>query len=231
MGSMKFTIVLVLVCVALVAAKDPPRPDIPDSFEAKVDIEIHTANGTAFGDGDFAIFVPGGKGVQFYSFDHSEFDVFELERYDIEKGFAIDSKNKSHCYEQGLTARCRTRSAGLPRPSTRVSAPTATLSTTSGSTRTWASSCALSSSRPTTPRRSFTNSRSPTATRPTSSSRSLRPRSPTTICSRSPPSRQVMRPSEDGSSDAPCQGEAAGEFVLDLGSDTGVVRDEPALCR
>merc|ERR1711916_376603 len=62
--SMKFTIVLVLVCVALVA---------------------------------------GSKGVQFYSFDHSEFDVFELERYDIEKGFAIASKNKSHCYEQGLT--------------------------------------------------------------------------------------------------------------------------------
>lgn len=97
---MKGLLYLCLVATAMCAT--PPRPNIANTFEARAIVsirteKIHHLNGL----GGYAYDQSAGKGVEDFIFP-GNFRVFELERFDLGKGYEIDSRNRSLCHEGKL---------------------------------------------------------------------------------------------------------------------------------
>eukprot|EP00054_Salpingoeca_dolichothecata_P008643 m.49007 g.49007 ORF g.49007 m.49007 type:complete len:371 (+) comp17864_c2_seq2:114-1226(+) len=92
---------VVAVVVALAVAQHPPRPEIPDSYEAAVDVEQHTRNETLFGEGEKAIDAEDKKALERARIHEPQrqrtFYVEELERFDIGKEYEIASYDPSKC--------------------------------------------------------------------------------------------------------------------------------------
>jgi hypothetical protein len=82
----------------------PARPNIANTFEARVDVEAHEGSGPAvFGEGFYAAIEAENKAVERYDLHPRQYHVRHelfLQRYDLQEEYFLSSEDAKDCHER-----------------------------------------------------------------------------------------------------------------------------------
>jgi hypothetical protein len=96
-------VLLLVACLIAAVLGSAAPPTLSETFTASISITIKDGRGDHYGKGVWAIDQPGNKGIESYVFDEGEFDVYNLQRYDLGEYYQVVATNKSRCVEMAVT--------------------------------------------------------------------------------------------------------------------------------
>jgi len=99
---MRVVQLLLLVCSFQLIFSAPAQPQLSETFTANLEIVVSDKYGKHEGSGVWGIDQPAGEAVESYKFDDGNYDVFNLQRYDLDKAYSLVSTNKSQCREYNV---------------------------------------------------------------------------------------------------------------------------------